>query len=460
MKGHITVFLCLIMTVTCSLVYTIVEGCQMQALKWKMEVRTELDTNYVLSYYDTMLHEKYGLFFLSGMDSKNLSNLLADCSEESGKRQADSSDYLGMEITDIVVDKVLLATDENGRPFFDQAVKEEYQYLGEDVSSLVEDFLSWTNLLEKADKKETEGEEIKNQEVEIDPETKIDKAEKKKAEKLTNPADVAEELKEDQNECWFGDASVSKKKVKTSTSLTKRKKAKGNLTYGAEKSTSQIDNVLFLSYLMRHFATYNEPNEEGALSYEIEYILKGKNSDKKNIESVAMDILAIREACNFLYLISNQEMKQQAGVLATALTGYLGNVAITKVTEYLILFAWAGAEGVLDVKNLLQGEAVPLMKNVDTWQLSLTGMTDTSSIMGERKEAEDGLVYDDYLKMLLYSSGRQKLIWRAMDVMEWEIQRITDNTDFKMDKCVGGFQTTYQFESRGQDFVYEKITGY
>ena len=122
MKGHITVFLCLIMTVTCSLVYTIVEGCQMQALKWKMEVRTELDTNYVLSYYDTMLHEKYGLFFLSGMDSKNLSNLLADCSEESGKRQADSSDYLGMEIKDIVVDKVLLATDENGRPFFDQAV--------------------------------------------------------------------------------------------------------------------------------------------------------------------------------------------------------------------------------------------------------------------------------------------------------------------------------------------------
>lgn len=460
MKGHITVFLCLIMTVTCSLVYTIVEGCQMQALKWKMEVRTELDTNYLLSYYDTVLREKYGVFFLSGMDSESLSNLLAKCSEESGKRQADSSDYLGMEITDIMVDEVLLATDENGTPFFDQAVKDEYQYLGEDVSSLAEEFLFWTNLLEKADKKEAEGEIIKNQEVEIDPETKIDKTEKKKAEKLTNPADVAEELKEDQNDCWFGDTSVSKKKVKTSTALSKRKRKKGNLAYAAEKSTSQTDKILFLSYLMRHFSTYSAPNEEGALSYEIEYILKGKSSDKKNIESVAVDILAIREACNFLYLLSNQEMKQQAGVLATALTGYLGNPAIVKVTEYLILFAWAGAEGVLDVKNLLQGEEVPLMKNAETWQLSLTGMTDTASIMDERQEAEDGLTYDDYLKMLLYSSGQQKLIWRAMDIIEWEVQRITEDTAFKMDECVGGFQTTYQYQSKGQEFVYEKVTGY
>lgn len=460
MKGHITVFLCLIMTVTCSLVYTVVEGCQMQALKWKMEVRTELDTNYALSYYNSVLRDRYGVFFLSGMDSDKLSNLLEDCSEESDTRQADSSDYLGIEITDIGVDKVLLATDENGRPFFDQAVKAEYQYLGEDVSSLVEDFLSWTSLIEKADKKEAEGEVIKNQEVEIDPETKIDKAEKKKAEKLTNPADVAEELKEDQNDCWFGNTSLSKKKVKTSTALSKRKRNKGNLTYEADKSTSQIDKVLFLSYLMRHFSTYSDPNEEGSLSYEIEYILKGKSSDKKNIESVATDILAIREACNFLYLVSNQEMKQQAGVLATALTGYLGNGAIIKVTEYLILFAWAGAEGVLDVKNLLQGEAVPLMKDKKTWQLSLTGMKDTSSIMSERKESEDGLTYDDYLKLLLYSAGQQKLILRSMDVMEWEVQRITEDTGFQMDECVGGFQATYQYESKGQEFVYEKVTGY
>ncbi len=460
MKGHITIFLCLIMTVTCSLVYTIVEGCQIQALKWKMEVRTELDTNYLLSYYDTVLREKYGVFFLSGMDSESLSKLLENCSEESGKRQAGSSDYLGMEITDIGIDGVVLATDNNGRPFFDQAVKEEYQYLGEDVSGMVEDFLSWTSLLEKADKKETEGEKIKNQKVELDPETKIDEAEKKKAEELTNPADVAEELKKDQNACWFGDISVSQKKVNTSTALSRRKREKGNLTYGADENITQTDRIVYLAYLMRHFSTYQNPNDEGTLSYEMEYILKGKNSDRKNVEAVALDILTIREACNFMYLLSNQEMRQQAEVLAVALTGYLGNGLVVKVTEYLILFAWAGGESVLDVKNLLQEKKVPLMKNEETWQLSLTGMTDTSSVMNERKEAKGGLCYEDYLKILLFHSAERQLILRAMDVMEWEVQRIAEDNTFKMDECVGGFQTTYQYQSNGQEYVYEKIAGY
>lgn len=460
MKGHITIFLCLIMTVSCSLVYTIVEGCRMQALKWKMEVRTELDTNYLLSYYDTVLRQKYGVFFLSDMDSDSLSELLGDCSEESGKRQADSSDYLGMKVTDIEIDEVLLATDKNGRPFFDQAVKEEYQYLGEDVSGFVEDFLSWTNLIDKADKKEVEGEQIKNQKVELDPETKIDEEEKKKAEQLTNPADVAEELKKDQNKCWFGDLSISQKKVDTSAAVSKRKRKSGNLAYEADENINQTDKIVYLAYLMRHFSDYQNSNEEGSLSYEIEYILKGKNSDRKNIEAVALDILAIREACNFLYLLSNQEMKQQAEVLAVALTGYLGNGLVIKVTEYLILFAWAGGESVLDVKNLLQGESVPLMKNVETWQLSLTGMTDTSSVMSERKEAKDGLTYEDYIKILLFRSGEKQLVLRAMDLMEWEVQRITEDNTFKMDECVCGFHTTYQYQSKGQEYVYEKITGY
>lgn len=460
MKGHITVFLCLIMTVICSLVYTIVDGCRMQALKWKMEVRTELDTNYLLSYYNAVLREKYGVFFLSGMDDKKLAVFLSECSEESTKRQAGSSDYLGMEITDIAIDGVFYATDKKGRPFFDQAVKEEYQYLGEDVSSIVEDFLAWTNLIEKADKQSAEGEAIKKQKVEIDPDTKIDEVEKKKAEQITNPADVAGELKKDQNTCWFGDVAISQKKIATSTVLSHRKRKKGTLAYVGDDAVSASDRILFLLYLMRHFSTYESPNEKGNLSYEIEYILKGKNSDRKNIEAVAKDILAIREACNFLYLLSNKEMKQQAQVLSLALTGYLGNGAIVKVTEYLILFAWAGGESVLDVKNLLQGKAVPLMKNQETWQLSLTGMTDTSSIMNERKESQEGLTYQDYLKLLLYNSAEQRLIMRSMDVMEWEVQRIAEDDTFKLDQCVGGFQTTYQYQSHGEEFVYKKITGY
>ena len=54
------------------------------------------------------------------------------------------------------------------------------------------------------------------------------------------------------------------------------------------------DTLLFHSYLATHFGDFLEENGNGALSYEQEYLIAGKATDRENLSSVAMRVCAIR----------------------------------------------------------------------------------------------------------------------------------------------------------------------
>ena len=45
------------------------------------------------------------------------------------------------------------------------------------------------------------------------------------------------------------------------------------------------DRVMVLEYIGKHFSDYTEPGK-GDLTYEMEYILCGKDTDKKNISEI------------------------------------------------------------------------------------------------------------------------------------------------------------------------------
>ena len=49
---------------------------------------------------------------------------------------------------------------------------------------------------------------------------------------------------------------------------------------------------------------YGKWKETSVLKYQLEYLLSGKESDLENLESVAEQILWIREGINFTYLMS------------------------------------------------------------------------------------------------------------------------------------------------------------
>ena len=49
--------------------------------------------------------------------------------------------------------------------------------------------------------------------------------------------------------------------------------------------------------------------KETALSYELEYLLCGKESDEKNLKATVNKLLLLREGVNFVYILADGEMR-------------------------------------------------------------------------------------------------------------------------------------------------------
>lgn len=72
------------------------------------------------------------------------------------------------------------------------------------------------------------------------------------------------------------------------------------------------------------FSDYTEPGK-GDLTYEMEYILCGKDTDKKNLESSIERLMRMREAANVAHIIADREKLNQTLMIATSLAGFSGN---------------------------------------------------------------------------------------------------------------------------------------
>lgn len=196
------------------------------------------------------------------------------------------------------------------------------------------------------------------------------------------------------------------------------------------------EQLLINEYLLGRFGNLREPAEDQVLCYELEYILKGKETDKKNLEAVAEELLLLRSGMNLIYLLGNAEKRAEAESLAILLTGFTGMYGVIKVTELLILTVWAQAEGIADVRTLFAGNRVPLMKDELSWKLSLEGLIRLNpSELPSYTQEENGLTYQDYLRLLLVKENRAKRNGRTMDVIQGVIRKKYD-AGFSLEECV------------------------
>ena len=97
-----------------------------------------------------------------------------------------------------------------------------------------------------------------------------------------------------------------------------------------------------------------------------------------------------------------------------------------------------------DVRTLMDGGKVPLVKTKETWKTSLSGIFNPSA----RKQASgSGLRYEDYLRILLFLEGRDKKTERLMDVMEMDVRKALGSENFRMDWCLDALTAEYEVES-------------
>lgn len=223
---------------------------------------------------------------------------------------------------------------------------------------------------------------------------------------------------------------------------------------GAEKDRSvrsgggDGNGLLFREYLMRHMVCFTTDTDRSP-HYELEYLITGKKDDEANLKSVVTKILWMRLGLNMMYLAKSPEKKavtQEAAMLAV---GWTGQPALIELTDQLLTAAWAAAESLMDVRELLGGGEVPLVKTDADWKLSLenaaeawaeagtgdaeSGGTKSGSTGGTGKP-EKGLSYADHLRICLYLKEEGTLSYRAMDVIQWNLRKLDQN--FQMSACL------------------------
>lgn len=437
--GEITVFVSLMLAVLLFFFQAVFTSARYAMLRSRMEEALELAEYSVLSEYHRELLELYGLFYL-------------DLSYGGG---AEDTDYLNQRLTEFIDANIssgealaletwdyARATDDRGTGYYEQAVAYMKQKTGASLLQRLKSYEEYGNQASGNEASYAQADARENQNLE-----ELKKRREEEEEKSTpDPVSNTNSLKQTSilNLVVKDPERLSGKKAELSTAPSARFLLSGAGPRGRNTANAAND-VFFLAYLLEHFpdaAEYlAEEKESGAwLDYQLEYLIAGKDSDIANLESVCGRLLAIREGMNYVYLLSDSAKVAECAALAAALVGATMIPGLVEAMKHVLLLAWAFAESLLDVRMLLNGKRTAFRKDSSTWKLSLSGALELSSL-SEFDEQEDpgGLLYQDYLGILLTLTGRESKMMRSLDAIEGVIREQAGGQWFYMDQCADAF---------------------
>lgn len=403
-KGEITAFLAMLFVLMLSLVGALLESVSVQMTKNRKRADTILALESAFAEYDRQMLEEYDLFVRSGCSETILEDRLT---------------YYGAGNINHSIQKQERLTDDNGTPFREQAIHYAKNWLGVDASlpDVEYEFYSETYL---------EEEEL----VHMDMQELLAQGNEKLPEE-GNPLSSVKSLKNKGLLTLVCDnpEELSNHSIAMESLPSHRELKAGNWKKHAETGTT--DKIFFAAYLTEHFGSVLESKESRALLYEQEYLLGGYPSDKENLEKVCRQILSIRMVSNYGYLLTDTMRQAEAEALALTLCSLLTVPGITEVVKHALLLAWAYGESIVDVRVLLKGKKVPIIKTAETWQLQLTNLVKlgTDEEVVSEKDVTGGLSYQSYLSGLLAMERKEALSMRSLDLIE-------SNLQIKTDECV------------------------
>lgn len=221
-----------------------------------------------------------------------------------------------------------------------------------------------------------------------------------------------------------------------------------------------LEDGLLYAYVLDKCGYWGEEKENSALAYEVEYILQQGTEDRDNLKKTAQELLLIREAANAAFLFGSG-LRSQAAEAAAIIAALLLLPEVAELIEAVILFAWAYAESVKDIRILFRGDKVPLVKTESTWNTPFSQLLTYRSHLDSYQSAESGLSYRDYLGALLFLHGSKKAVTGLMDVMESDIRRTPGNAMFRIDGLIDGMEAQICVNSRyGGSYTIRRIYEY
>lgn len=460
-QGSITVFAIIVIGLVVGFLLTLLEGARANELRRIARLRTDMSVESAFANYNQVLWETYRLL---GNNLVQAEQIIEDSAGSGYTEYEYGVNFLLLKLQSTEVEGYTLLTDGDGSAYI-QTVSSYMQnnILYETAKALYNQFESIRNLVNSGDITGTEIEDALES-LEALENSKISEKEGKLINQVTAAADsgervrsvgtsgenvtenssnVLEEVRHMQQtqllELVIPDTTeLSDSEFDLSNSVSQRELEKGKNSVTEE--TDWLDRVLLQQYLLTYFADYSNPAKDRGLSYELEYLIAGTDNDIENLRTVVNELLMIREAANFVYLLSDGDKMLQAELLATVLGGASANPAIIQVVKIGLLLAWAFAESVLDVRALLQGKKIPLVKSQDLWTLALENIGSLSKEYLVAKESDLGISYKTYLGILLLFQSDRSLAYRAMDMQEITLQKTDDS--LQMDQMIVRMRVT------------------
>lgn len=460
MKGYITVYLALVTGILLSIFLTVIGAARRDLIRLQTECCTDMAMQSALAQYHQEMLSRYGLFFVDTSygtgepDYHKTENMIRSYLEKNLAPEKTFAVSGAGNLTGLSAEAVQLlqagnAADENFgvlKYHVVQYMKDCYGIsaaqgllaLGEQLagSGYVGDGIEqeWDAAQTQLTEEIRSGKKLQDQNWDGNiPETPSDAVQATRGEGI-----LTRVVKK---------KSLSSKTVSAQTLVSGRKRNQGTgLAAGKEIPDSVWENSLLYAYILEKCGFYGAEKENGALDYQVEYILQRQESDVENLRKTAQQLLWIREASNAAFLFSSS-LKQPAETTALIITGILGLPELTELMTTVILFAWSYAESVKDVRILLSGGKVPLVKSQESWNTSFAQLLTYRAHLDDWKEAESGFEYRDYLGALLFLKGADEVMPGLADIMEGDIRKTAGNEKFRIDGLIDGMQVLISVSS-------------
>lgn len=484
-RGSITVFASLALAVVMSLIFTLLESARLYGLQTQTETESRLLIESVMAQYHIGLYEQYHLYFreVNAQGKLSFASLEKDLKTLGQENlegrvsvaQRAHSNLYELGLTDCFVTGYELATDFGGVAYRQQAADymkhmigilavEEWKEKADQTEELLqqEDELreKWDQANQVQDGSRAQ-DNIPTQSsgqiqrtalrrVAVPPSYSdsgaLDEPEAADIGAVENPITEVRKIMDKGilSQVLDDISEVSGKSCK-GESLSERELFQGSYEESTA-DTNMMDDAWFREYLLREFGCFIEPEQQGALAYPQEYFVAGKSSDLENLTTVVERLLVVREVANYLWMRQDAEKSALAHSTALVISTLLLQPELEEVITQGILIAWAYMESVSDVRTLLEGGRVPLLKQgTDLWEDQAVSTTDSG---GETAAAEgNGLSYQDYLRIFMYLTGKDKLTMRSLNFMEKSIRLLEGEEQFAMDCMVTVMEISCRYQA-------------
>lgn len=483
-RGSITVFAALSIMLVAQLLFTLLEGARHIEFEKVLKMNSDAVLESAFAGYCSPLWETYHLLGMSAADSSGvftlnnreaqLRNLTAD---NLGSRGSSSLfpgiSILSAEMVDVKFEPYLIMTDQNGKVFEEtvcaymknnlayetaKTIYNSYEAADEakkDYGDSDKSISDAMDALEEAAKEEDSNTSNSKKQLKGSGGNNSRETTDTSGEETENPLETVTDAKKTGvlSLVLPKSAKVSGNALDLSQSVSHRTLEAG--TGAALSSADWYQKVLVNQYYVNYLNCYTNADGKRGLNYELEYLIAGKAKDSENLRVAVDELLLAREASNMVSLMASPSKQAEALALATTLAGASLNPVLVEIVKYGILASWAFAESVLDLRALLSGGKISLVKSELDWTSNVHDLPVLLSGWSVAKNCSAGLDYSQYLSILLLTHNGERLAMRAMDVEEATVCKSPGYENFRMDHvlCESGISATYEYSPVFLGFV-------